>query len=568
MRRKLRSVALCLLVLGGLVGTPVFANDDPTLEAGELQREDQIFVNVDENGNVTEMDTAAMENELAQTPMMMADDDESRAVNIGVVNFRTKGSAAYNTLYTEDGTNKAGYLNGYAAGDAAFLGYSPDGSKVKFKMSGVVGWVNANEVQVIDYGNVKSVSYYKVVGGNLYHYISGGVYSGNYLSSIYSGKNPGYLKENTPYYSYDGHYFYTSYDGMINDYKSNTYKSSVNPNNPYYNYFQYLPHRSKTNLNASQLDQKINSITDGQGKMVGLGSTFIDCQNKYGTNATLVFGVAALESAWGRSNIALSKNNLFGHGAVDSNPYWGANGYASPEESVIFHSKHFMSIDYCDPLDYSGRYFGSHLGDKASGVNVKYASDPYWGEKVASVVWNLNDMHGNKDVSKYTIAIKSKGDNINVRKEATTASNSLYMTTASDTYPVIVLGEVKGQSVSGNTTWYKIQSDPTLDAARSKITQDVGDYDFNKYYGYISSAYVTKVNQGDTTPTPPPTGDILMGDVNLDGKITPSDYVMVKNHIMGTSKLSGNKLSAADMNGDGNISPADYVLIKNTIMGK
>ena len=59
-----------------------------------------------------------------------------------------------------------------------------------------------------------------------------------------------------------------------------------------------------------------------------------------------------------------------------------------------------------------------------------------------------------------------------------------------------------------------------------------------------------------------------MGDVNGDGKITPADYVKVKNHIMGKSKLTGDSLKAADMNKDGKITPADYVKIKNTIMGK
>ena len=37
---------------------------------------------------------------------------------------------------------------------------------------------------------------------------------------------------------------------------------------------------------------------------------------------------------------------------------------------------------------------------------------------------------------------------------------------------------------------------------------------------------------------------------------------------MGKSKLTGDSLKAADMNKDGKITPADYVKIKNTIMGK
>ena len=37
---------------------------------------------------------------------------------------------------------------------------------------------------------------------------------------------------------------------------------------------------------------------------------------------------------------------------------------------------------------------------------------------------------------------------------------------------------------------------------------------------------------------------------------------------MGVTKLKGTPLKAADANQDGKISPADYVVVKNRIMGK
>lgn len=58
----------------------------------------------------------------------------------------------------------------------------------------------------------------------------------------------------------------------------------------------------------------------------------------------------------------------------------------------------------------------------------------------------------------------------------------------------------------------------------------------------------------------------INGDTNGDGKVTASDYVKVKNHIMGTG-LQGVYQLAADANGDGKISASDYVKIKNYIMG-
>lgn len=73
-------------------------------------------------------------------------------------------------------------------------------------------------------------------------------------------------------------------------------------------------------------------------------------------------------------------------------------------------------------------------------------------------------------------------------------------------------------------------------------------------YNFINTKYNTSYTM------------IVMGDVNCDGQITPSDYVKVKNYIMGKSTLDNIQKKSADVNGDGNITPSDYVKIKNHIM--
>ena len=61
--------------------------------------------------------------------------------------------------------------------------------------------------------------------------------------------------------------------------------------------------------------------------------------------------------------------------------------------------------------------------------------------------------------------------------------------------------------------------------------------------------------------------EIKLGDVNNDGRISPTDYVLIKNHIMQKQLLETERQKkAADVNKDGKISPTDYVLIKNHIM--
>ena len=61
---------------------------------------------------------------------------------------------------------------------------------------------------------------------------------------------------------------------------------------------------------------------------------------------------------------------------------------------------------------------------------------------------------------------------------------------------------------------------------------------------------------------------VIKGDVNGDGSIYATDYVRIKNHIMGKTTLTGAYLKAADINNDNNVYATDYVKIKNYIMGK
>lgn len=60
---------------------------------------------------------------------------------------------------------------------------------------------------------------------------------------------------------------------------------------------------------------------------------------------------------------------------------------------------------------------------------------------------------------------------------------------------------------------------------------------------------------------------IIYGDVNGDGEISPSDYVKVKNNILGIESLNDLYKISGDVNNDEQISPSDYVKIKNKILG-
>ena len=247
-----------------------------------------------------------------------------------------------------------------------------------------------------------------------------------------------------------------------------------------------------------------------------------------------------------------------------------ANGYSSPQNSILDHDKYYVNLWYSTPK-YS-TYHGAFLGDKASGMNVSYASDPYWGESAAHWMWQLDEyVSGKSDAGSKKLVFKDQGA-INIRKEATTSSANLYTTPKNGNMSFNILGKVKGESVSGSTDWYKIQLDVPLNSARTAIDYSGNSYNFGTSYGYVHSSLLsengyTSDSSGGSDSSNSSTA-YKLGDVNNDGKITPADYVKVKNHIMKKSTLSGKSLTAADVNKDGKITPADYVKIKNHIMGK
>lgn len=473
-----------------------------SISAGELQEErtdsDRAATAMDESGNIYEL-----ENEngtIAELPMADAvneTDDMPSLFSLNgldgyIVNFNTKGNAT--TDYIDTLTGEPGYTNGLYGADAAYLG--TEGNYVKFMLAGVTGKVLASQVQIVPASQVSCISYYAVSKGRLYHYISTNLTNSSTSSVLDNGPAPSYLKTGERYYSYDGHYFYTSetFNNMLTDYKSGTRNYAVNSSEPFYNYFQYLPLRSKTTYSAAELNTVINKQANSSiSKMNNIGESLIRCQNTYGVNALITSGIAANESYWGKSSIAQAKNNLFGLNAVDSSPGTSANTFTSVDTCIKDFTETYMSKRYLNRNNWV--YFGGFLGNKGSGINVKYASDPYWGEKAAAAAWLLDGNSGSKDTGLYTIGIKSASGNVNIRAESTTNSSLLYNTGIQPQSSYLVLN----QKTEGN--FYKIQSDSVINGSRNGIDSTSGSYDFTSMYAYIHADYITLVSKGMDVPS-------------------------------------------------------------------
>lgn len=440
----------------------------------------ETVTSMDEQGNITQSDGEAKLVESSKEQARM------KTATPKIVNFRTKKNAV--TYYKDTNTGEQGYTNGAYGADAAYLG-TKDG-QVKFMLSGVVGWVDEKDVQIVELTEAKAINSYAISDGKLIHNIVQDMTTPGYATRLSNGPAPGYLKEGVTYYSYDGHYFYEDYSIMLGDYEQESRENAVNSAEPYYNYFQYLPLRSTSFYSGEEIERVLDQRIKENSKLQDTGDKFVKAQNKYGVNATLMASVAANESGWGQSKISQEKNNLFGLNAVDSTPGLSANQYVDVGACIEDFANGWMSRGYLYPKD--SRYKGAFLGNKASGINVKYASDPYWGEKAANIAWSLDKE--SKDAGQYTIGIKDSiyknGTSVNVRENAGTSYKELYKTGKTTNYAVLILEQEK------TNNFWKIQSDGVLNVERTGVEKGNGLYDFDAMYAYISADYVQVVNTG------------------------------------------------------------------------
>lgn len=147
---------------------------------------------------------------------------------------------------------------------------------------------------------------------------------------------------------------------------------------PSRSFSRYSPYQFDVTVPSAVTAYELEQVFTGT-PLQGLGRSFIQAELLYGINAAFLAALAIHESHWGSSAVAQDKNNLFGFGAFDDDPYRHASTFSSRQEGILSVAR-FLRQQYIG---------GEYAERNIAAINQRYAADPEWNSKVFSLMLEL-----------------------------------------------------------------------------------------------------------------------------------------------------------------------------------
>ncbi len=332
-------------------------------------------------------------------------DNDGEIIAADETNFMTVGGVDYITYVyptLEEASNQENLfsINGGAQSGRYYETVYYEGEYfAHVEIGGLEGYMYLDDIQILPSSFEMEEEYYQNVNGNWTKFVPVDAILSNEYTEYTVGSAPSWATEGVKYYSTDDETFYSAPIGKARNTKAVATGSS---------YFQNLPFRSTSNYTASQLKSYLNYVGKSSSAYYNATEGFTTGQNEYGINSLFYFSFANHESAYGMSTYAKTCNNFFGRAAIDSDPdkaCQGAMGWPTARDGILAQGV-FVNQNYADVNMWT--YFGTHPGNKQSGMNAVYASDPNWGNAIANHMYRADQYLGGNEEGQYRIyAIKN-----------------------------------------------------------------------------------------------------------------------------------------------------------------
>ncbi|WP_251125029.1 MULTISPECIES: glucosaminidase domain-containing protein [unclassified Exiguobacterium] len=266
-------------------------------------------------------------------------------------------SDAITNLYEDEAFKKR---QSYVAGGTRLQLIERGNGHLKVRISGADVYVKPDQMALFPEAVVERRGYYEIRDGDVYHSVeANGHLAGKFLVG------PTKKRSDDRYYT-----------ERVQDVFDSPY--------------QFASIRSSSPYTTKEFDQYLRSI---DSPLAGEGKAFKRAEDTYGINALFLLAVAGHESRFGTSDIAREKRNLFGFRATDDNPSENATMFKTIDASVQAAAELFATKYVKGPYAR-----GDYPGNKQEGINIFYASDPYWGEKVAGTMYTIDRELGLKQL--------------------------------------------------------------------------------------------------------------------------------------------------------------------------
>lgn len=299
---------------------------------------------------------------------------------------------------------------------------------VQVDFAGQMYYVKHQDILLLP--NIPLQSYYSVTDAGLVH----SIYNHNtkaFASYVVSAA-PSFLQKGNKYYSTDGFTFYDEAGTFVGE---------------SYSYFQYVSPRTVTSYSAEQLDAYVMTVlaerersgvtrykdATTKSALIGIGEQLKTIEAQSRINALLILSLAIHEGDYGMSCHAQKYNNTFGLHVTDSNtacqnaPVDTTNKkyFSSIEKNIEAFAKH-LNDTYLNVNNMANYIFnGLAFGNKMVGMNVRYATDPYWGAKAAGHMYRLDNALGGHDYKKHTLGITTQAY-VSTRKAPSATAERAY----------------------------------------------------------------------------------------------------------------------------------------------
>ncbi|WP_198040317.1 N-acetylglucosaminidase [Sporosarcina ureae] len=365
----------------------------------------------------------------------------------GLISTVAYGGSSLTILYANENLTRE---ETYVPADTELVYVDSTETSVKVELAGRNFYIKPQNATMLPSQTVTDRTHYKVVNGSLHHSIYS--HKTKTFASYEMGAAPNFMQEGIRYYSTDGSHFHNETGALIGT---------------AHQYFQYLPMRSMTRYTAEELDayimKQLRSLEEyypnytiykdatTRSKLIGLGTELKRIERESHVNAMHILALAQHESQYGLSKRALDNNNLFGLYVTDDDP--SNQVFASVSENIQELVDSFLNRNYLPPnAAYAN---GTNFGNKAVGMNVKYASDPYWGSKIGGHLYRMDRSMGGKEMANQLKIGLTNYVDLKARIEPIKESLQIYF------YPKVGMPLIIQNDQLPENPWIKIRSDKT-----------------------------------------------------------------------------------------------------------